>query len=142
MKTVIVISGVAGMTGNELARQYLLKGCYVIGFDNFFASSKESIADILPHKNFTFFEYDINNTVHMNHVYEFLQTHYSSHSKNFINCAAVVHTKHFYHINDTFTTNVLGMKRFLDLSIKLKAKTLLIAVLLKSIPCNLGVKME
>ena len=34
-----VISGVTGMTGNELARQQLQGGNKVIGFDNFFASS-------------------------------------------------------------------------------------------------------
>ena len=32
-----VISGVTGMTGNELARQLLHSGHRVIGFDNFFA---------------------------------------------------------------------------------------------------------
>ena len=34
-----VISGVTGMTGNELARKLLASDNYVIGFDNFFASS-------------------------------------------------------------------------------------------------------
>ena len=36
----------------------------------------------------------------------------------YINCAAVVHTEHFYHVNRTFTTNVLGMKMFLDQAIE------------------------
>ena len=39
MKNIYVISGVTGMTGSELSRQYVSQGHYVIGFDNFFASS-------------------------------------------------------------------------------------------------------
>lgn len=35
MKNLYVISGVTGMTGNELARQLLNNGHTVIGFDNF-----------------------------------------------------------------------------------------------------------
>ena len=35
-----VISGVTGMTGNELARRLVHSGNRVVGFDNFFASSK------------------------------------------------------------------------------------------------------
>ncbi|MBQ7477595.1 MAG: NAD(P)-dependent oxidoreductase [Selenomonadaceae bacterium] len=32
----------------------------------------------------------------------------------YINCAAVVHTEHFYHVEESFTTNVLGMQAFLE----------------------------
>ena len=39
MKDLYVISGVTGMTGNELVRQLVGKENHVIGFDNFFASS-------------------------------------------------------------------------------------------------------
>ena len=39
MKKLYVISGMTGMTGNELARQIVKRGDDVIGFDNFFASS-------------------------------------------------------------------------------------------------------
>ena len=39
----------------------------------------------------------------------------------YINCAAVVHTEHFYHVNRTFETNVLGMKAFLDQAIAVEA---------------------
>ena len=37
MKTLYVISGMTGMTGNELARQIIQRGDDIIGFDNFFA---------------------------------------------------------------------------------------------------------
>ncbi|QKF72295.1 NAD(P)-dependent oxidoreductase [Aliarcobacter faecis] len=122
MREVIVISGVTGMTGNELARQYVNKGVNVVGFDNFFASSIRSVSDLESNKHFTFFEYDINNIEQMRKLQKYLELNYKDYNLYFINCAAVVHTKHFYNVNDTFETNVLGMKSFLDMAIGLRAK--------------------
>ena len=65
MKNLYVISGVTGMTGNELARQLLNDGHTVIGFDNFFASSIDAVQDIVNNKNFLFYEYDLNNVEQM-----------------------------------------------------------------------------
>jgi dTDP-glucose 4,6-dehydratase len=39
----------------------------------------------------------------------------------YINCAAVVHTEHFYHVYETFDTNVTGMNAFLEQAIRGKA---------------------
>ena len=39
----------------------------------------------------------------------------------YINCAAVVHTEHFYHVENTFETNVLGMRSFLAQAIRQNA---------------------
>ena len=64
MKTLFVISGVTGMTGNELVRQILAEkgsGDHVIGFDNFYASSIETVRDCLGDTRFEFLEYDLNN---------------------------------------------------------------------------------
>lgn len=126
-QTVYVISGVAGMTGSELARQLLKKdnNC-VIGFDNFFASQKKNINDLLTNYNFHFFEYDLNNENHMfafeKYLFEHLELIQFKYEKLiFVNCAAVVHTEHFYEIDSTFETNVLGMKKFLDFAIKFNA---------------------
>ena len=47
-----IISGVTGMTGNELARKLIRNGNRVIGFDNFFASSLKTVEDILENTNF------------------------------------------------------------------------------------------
>lgn len=122
MKDLYVISGVTGMTGNELARQLLQNDNFVIGFDNFFASSSKSIEDILILKNFEFFQYDLNNKNHMQEIENNV-----AHKKNFferiiyINCAAVVHTEYFYDINSTFNTNVVGMKNFLEQAIRQNA---------------------
>ena len=63
MKKMYVISGITGMTGNELLRQILENGSgdRVIGFDNFYASSIETVKGCIHNKRFEFFEYDINN---------------------------------------------------------------------------------
>lgn len=123
MKKLAVISGLTGMTGSELAIQLLKDNYIVIGFDNFFASSIESIKNIKENRNLFFFEYDLNSQKDMTLLKEFINNKFESYEKEFINCAAVVHTKHFYEIDDTFTTNVLGMKSFLDMAISLNAKS-------------------
>lgn len=122
MKNIYVISGVTGMTGSELARQLIAEGHRVVGFDNFFASSIETVADLLNRDGFTFLEYDINNAEHMAALKalvleikdEFRQTIY-------INCAAVVHTEHFYEVEHTYTTNVVSMREFMEQAIEVKA---------------------
>lgn len=116
-----VISGAAGMTGNELSRQLTQAGHKVIGFDNFFASSFRTVEDLSDNKLFVFHEYDINNRVQMQKLkYEVLEEK-EVESVIYINCAAVVHTEHFYSINDTFETNVLGMKLFLEQAVEVGA---------------------
>lgn len=110
-----VISGVTGMTGNELARKLMAGGSRVIGFDNFFASSIKTVEDVMGNENFTFYEYDLNNKEQMSALkQEVLSIKDKYERVIYINCAAVVHTEHFYHVNRTFETNVIGMKAFLD----------------------------
>lgn len=117
-----VISGVTGMTGNELARKLVGGGDRVIGFDNFFASSLKTVEDILENKQFSFYEYDLNHAEQMEKLKKEVQEEKNRFEKLiYINCAAVVHTEHFYHVNRTFETNVLGMKAFLDQAIAVGA---------------------
>lgn len=118
-----VISGVTGMTGNELVRQLVAKNHRVIGFDNFFASSLHTVRDVLDNELFTFFEYDINNAKQMAKLEALVEESKSQYEKIvYINCAAVVHTEHFYYVNRTFETNVLGMKNFLEQAIRIGAQ--------------------
>lgn len=126
MKTLFIISGVTGMTGNELVRQILAEkdgGDLIIGFDNFYASSIETVRDCLGDPRFEFLEYDLNNKEQMSAVEEKV-----SEMKNgfdevvYINCAAVVHTEHFYHIYETYETNVVGMEAFLQQAIRVGAQ--------------------
>lgn len=115
MKELYIISGVTGMTGNELARQIIAKGKTVIGFDNFFASSLHTISDILDHKDMHFFEGDINDEEVMRKLEEQVKAQKKHYEKViYINCAAIVHTEYFYDVEATFQTNVLGMKGFLE----------------------------
>ncbi len=110
-----VISGVAGMTGNELARNLLKTRNSVIGFDNFFASSMKTIEDLLLNEEFCFYEYDLNRKDHMELLKRDVLKKKIQYKKIiYVNCAAVVHTEHFYYINRTFETNVIGMKNFLE----------------------------
>lgn len=121
-KKVYVISGVTGMTGNELARQLIKEGNYVLGFDNFFASSLDTIIDLLEKDSFKFFQYDLNNEDQMNLVEQIVKEYAENGFDIFyINCAAVVHTEHFYKVENTFTTNVVGMKNFLEQAVRVKA---------------------
>lgn len=117
-----VISGVTGMTGNELARKLLASGSHVIGFDNFFASSIRTVEDILTDERFSFYEYDLNNAEQMDRLKQEILSRKEEYERLiYINCAAVVHTEHFYHVNRTFETNVLGMKSFLEQAVSVGA---------------------
>lgn len=120
-----MISGVTGMTGNELARQFVSQGHGVIGFDNFFASSIDTVKDILDNPLFTFYDYDINDKSQMDEVCNRTKSLKSEYNGRlvFVNCAAVVHTKHFYEVESTFQTNVLAMKDFLERAIATGADT-------------------
>ncbi|MDE7177474.1 MAG: NAD(P)-dependent oxidoreductase [Lachnospiraceae bacterium] len=117
-----IISGVTGMTGNELARKLVASGEKVIGFDNFFASSIKTVEDIITNVNFIFHEYDLNNRGQMEKLKEEVVALKDTCEKLvYINCAAIVHTEHFYYVNRTFETNVIGMKAFLDQAVEVGA---------------------
>ena len=119
MKQLYVISGMTGMTGSELAEQIIRQERGdIIGFDNFFCSSEESIAEIRDNPHLRFFPYDLNNAAEMAEIAALIlreKQHYDR--VNYINCAAVVHTEYFYRVNTTFETNVNGMRSFLQQAI-------------------------
>lgn len=120
--TLYVISGVTGMTGNELSRRLVNDGRKVIGFDNFFASSIDTVSDLLDNPNFIFHEYDLNNPGQMEALKaEVLAMKPDVKEIVYINCAAVVHTEHFYEVEHTFTTNVTSMRAFLQQAIEVGA---------------------
>ena len=122
MNNLYVISGVTGMTGSQLAHQLLEAGQSVIGFDNFFASSLEMVNDILDNSRFVFHEWDMNNPNQMNDLkIEVLSMKDNFDKIIYINCAAVVHTEHFYEVEHTYTTNVVSMRSFLEQAIEVGA---------------------
>ena len=125
MRKLYAISGVTGMTGNELVRQILANGSedHILGFDNFYASSIETVSDHINDSRFEFFEYDLNNKDQM----QAFENRVNAIAGDFdeviyINCAAVVHTEHFYHVYETFETNVEGMNEYLQQAIRVGAK--------------------
>lgn len=126
MKSLYVLSGASGMTGSELVHQILNseKDSHIIGFDNFFASSEDTIKEYLDDSRFAFYEYDINNAVHMKVVEELVARKKNTFDRTiYINCAAVVHTEHFYEVEHTWETNVISMKSFLEQAIRVGADT-------------------
>lgn len=126
-KRLYAISGVTGMTGNELVRQILADKeaqDHILGFDNFYASSIDTVKDCLGDSRFEFFEYDLNSEEQMK-AFEDLVIRMKENYDDiiYINCAAVVHTEHFYEIYETFDTNVTGMKNFMEQAIRVGAST-------------------
>lgn len=122
MKSLYVISGAAGMTGSELSHQLINRGDSVIGFDNFFASSIDTVKDLLDNPSFIFKEWDINNSEQMSELKKLVLDLKSSFEQIiYINCAAVVHTEHFYEVEHTYTTNVVSMRSFLEQAIEVGA---------------------
>ena len=125
MNTLYVLSGASGMTGSELVRQILEseKESRIIGFDNFFASSIDTIKDYITDPRFIFNEYDINNAAQMKAVEDEVNRTKSAFDRVvYINCAAVVHTEHFYEVEHTWQTNVISMKSFLEQAISVGAQ--------------------
>lgn len=124
MSKLYAISGVTGMTGNEMVRQILVDGStdHILGFDNFYASSIETVSDRIDDERFEFFEYDLNNKKQMEDFeWRVMAIKESYDEVIYINCAAVVHTEHFYHVYETFETNVEGMNAFLQQAIRVGA---------------------
>ena len=126
MSKLYAISGVTGMTGNELVRQILSdKECKdnILGFDNFYASSIDTVSDCINDERFEFFEYDINNSEQMKDFENRVNAVKSQYDEIiYINCAAVVHTEHFYHVYETYETNVTGMNEFLQQAVRVGAQ--------------------
>ncbi len=126
MKSLYVLSGASGMTGSELVRQILEseKDSRIIGFDNFFASSIDTIKEYLNDPRFVFYEYDINNAAQMKAIEDQVVNEKKAYDRTvYVNCAAVVHTEHFYEVEHTWETNVISMKSFLEQAIRVKADT-------------------
>jgi dTDP-glucose 4,6-dehydratase len=126
MKSLYVLSGASGMTGSELVRQILVveKDSRIIGFDNFFASSIDTVKEYLDNPGFVFYEYDINNAGQMKAIEDQVLREKGDYDRTvYINCAAVVHTEHFYEVEHTWETNVISMKSFLEQAILVNADT-------------------
>jgi dTDP-glucose 4,6-dehydratase len=98
------------------------KDSRIIGFDNFFASSIDTIKEYLDDPRFVFYEYDINNVAQIKTIEDQVVKEKKAYDRTvYINCAAVVHTEHFYEVEHTWETNVISMKSFLEQAIRVGA---------------------
>lgn len=114
-----IISGVAGVTGSIVAKNLLLQGHHVVGADNFFSGSQSAVKSLQANKNFYFFEIDICDSEAVNAMFhDAMKITNNDQVDCFVNCAAVVHTKHFYYPEDTFAVNVIGMRNALQSAIR------------------------
>lgn len=57
----ILVTGGAGFIGSNVCRSLLLEGHRVHSVDNYITGSRENVAALSPHDNFTFYEFDIAN---------------------------------------------------------------------------------
>ena len=84
----------------------------------------DTIKEFLDNPEFVFYEYDINNADQMKAIENQVLYEKGAYDRTvYINCAAVVHTEHFYEVEHTWETNVISMKSFLEQAIRVKADT-------------------
>jgi len=55
----ILVTGVAGFLGSNLADRFIAEGHEVVGLDNFITGSPDNISHLLSHESFTFYRYDV-----------------------------------------------------------------------------------
>ena len=76
MKKVILITGVAGMIGSNLLKEYINKNFLIIGIDNLTLGDKKFISQYLKKKNFFFFKYNLENKINENKITNILEKNY------------------------------------------------------------------
>lgn len=96
----------------------------------------------MNNKNFLFYEYDLNNVEQMSEISRLVGNIQQNYARIiYINCAAVVHTEHFYEVEHTFTTNVVSMRSFCNRQFLYMPILISIVLLRKFIPCNPGMNV-
>jgi len=93
----ILITGVAGLIGSQLARFFLSKGYEVVGIDNLTGGYRTNLP---KHSNFSFFEQDILNTIPLNHTFKQVKPEAVFH------CAALPHEGLSVFSPSTITKNI------------------------------------
>ena len=61
----ILVTGVAGFLGSNLADRLVTEGHDVVGLDNFITGSPENIAHLMGHERFTFYKYDVTEFIYV-----------------------------------------------------------------------------
>jgi len=108
----ILISGVAGFIGTNLANRFLAEDNIVVGLDNFSSGDTNNIKSLKSNKNFIFYEHDIRNTVKLEVDY-------------IVNLACPASPIKYQEIPiETLMTNVLGAYNLLELAHELNVPIL------------------
>lgn len=108
----ILVTGAAGFLGSHLCDRLLLKGCDVIGLDNFFTGSKNNIRHLFDNDHFEMIRHDIVEPI----LLEADQLY------NFACPASPVHYQ--YNPVKTIKTSVIGTINMLGLAKRVKARIL------------------
>lgn len=61
----ILVTGVAGFLGSNLADRLIAEGHEVVGLDNFITGSPDNISHLLSHEHFTFYRYDVTDFIYV-----------------------------------------------------------------------------
>ena len=61
----ILVTGVAGFLGSNLADRLIAEGHEVVGLDNFITGSPDNISHLLAHERFTFYRYDVTDFIYV-----------------------------------------------------------------------------
>ena len=100
----ILISGVAGFIGTNLANRFLAEDNIVVGLDNFSSGDTNNVKSLKSNKNFIFYEHDIRDVVKLEVDY-------------IVNLACPASPIKYQEIPiETLMTNVLGAYNLLELA--------------------------
>ncbi|MEE9438875.1 MAG: UDP-glucuronic acid decarboxylase family protein [Saprospiraceae bacterium] len=61
----VLITGAAGFLGSHLSDRFIAEGYHVYGMDNLITGTMDNIAHLMPLENFTFYNHDVSNYVHI-----------------------------------------------------------------------------
>ena len=74
----ILITGVAGFIGSNLAKKIIERGDTLIGIDNLSYGSMRNLEPIINHPNFTFIQGDLANPLLLNQTHSDIVVHLAS----------------------------------------------------------------
>jgi len=61
----VLVTGAAGFLGSHLCDRFIAEGFEVVGMDNLITGDLKNIEHLFPHENFTFYNHDVSNFVHV-----------------------------------------------------------------------------
>ena len=61
----VLITGAAGFLGSHLCDRFIAEGYQVIGMDNLITGRIENIEHLFPHEDFSFYNHDVSNFIHV-----------------------------------------------------------------------------